>query len=1174
MRLEKIKLAGFKSFVDPTTIIFSRDLTGVVGPNGCGKSNIIDAVRWVLGESSARQLRGEQITDVIFNGSTRRKPVGQASIELTFDNSDGALGGEFANYSEIVIRRQVDREGQSVYSLNGTRCRRRDIMDVFFGTGLGPRSYAIIEQGMISNIIESKPEELRVYLEEVAGISKYKERRRETENRIASTQENLLRINDLRGELEKQLKHLNQQASAAKRYKFLREEERHFKAQLLALDWRNLTTDIRQSEQKLSQLEHILTAQQTELQHTETGLEKQRDAQNQVNDTLNSIHQNYYQIGTDIAKLEQSIQFHQERSQQAREDLEQIALDEQHIQETLKNNQAVFNKTIEAMNILEPQLVESGQALVKSQELLKQAENNMHQWRAQWEAFLNVSSKNSEEAKIRQTRIGHLEQQRDQIHQRLSEIEMELNQTQEELKTLDSDLLKANLAKAHAQYEELNNELNQMVAALQTHEIQSHQLQVELEGFRQTLHEKRERQIALQTLKQATSEKQSEKTISWLKQHHLNQQERLAQILKVEAGWERSIELVLETYLDAFCVANLDDLEKILVEFEEGNLTFVSINPAKNSSPISDKPYPLLKDKVQSKVSHLLEGIYIADDFEQALENRHLLSEQESFITQDGIWLGPQWLKIYRGHKNQPGIIGQEKELKAVEQQIETLSHQIRQTEQQSQETRKKIQHAKMNQTQLQNQVSFAKDQYTKWDTQHQIQQQRLLQLNKLQLKLQEEYEQKETQFQHIELELKDLRRSAQTQEDVTNSDMQKRQTLLAQKNQLEQILEEIKKQFQDSQEDHHQSEMKLATAKSEIIHLEDNITKTHIQINSIGERKTQLENILAQNDLPIADLKQSLASYLDKRLDVEKQLDETKQRLNQLDYHIKELNTQRNAQQQKIDGTRKALESERLNSQTLKTRQTSIEENIHQYAQEVTQILETITEEMSIEVLNEALLNIDTKIKRLGPINLAAISEYEQLAERKTYLDTQCQDLEEALETLKNAIRKIDRQTRVRFKETFDKVNEIFQELFPQVFGGGKAYLELTSDDLLETGVRILAKPPGKHINNIQLMSGGEKALVGITLIFSLFQFNPSPFCMLDEVDAPLDDTNVLRFCELVKEMAKQVQFIFISHNKIAIEIAQHLMGVTMHEPGVSRVVAVDIGEAVKMAEQEKHNS
>ena len=1168
MHLSKLKLAGFKSFVDPTSIPMPGNLIGIVGPNGCGKSNIIDAVRWVMGESSAKHLRGDSMADVIFNGSSARKPVGQASIELVFDNSDGSLGGQYANYNEISIKRTVSRDGQSVYHLNGTRCRRRDITDIFLGTGLGPRSYSIIEQGTISRIIEAKPEELRVFLEEAAGISKYKERRRETENRIRHTRENLDRLNDLRDELDKQLARLKRQAATAERYKVLKAEERLVRAQLQALRWKVLDEQARSEEANLREQETALEEAMARLRALEADIEKHRAQQTEAHDRTNEIQSRYYAVGSDIARLEQSIQHARERRAQQEQDLAQLEKDGEETRRHLESDQQRIAELEGRLEALQPDLANSARQAAEAADVLAEAEAAMQAWQTEWETFNQQASEPARQAEVERTRIQHLEQ-------RLAQLQARGEKLQQELAESSPETLEREIAELQQKLTETEQAVARAQQTLETHQARiaelrdaSHQRAQQLDELRSRLQDLRGRSASLDALQQAALGKEEGAVSQWLSREHLQDAPRLAEELDVDSGWEQAAECVLGQHLEAVCVEGVDPLAGVLGEFDEGTLTLYDTTTGDPATTVHDKA-PRLADRIRApwSLDPLIGGIYAAETLGEALALRPQLAAEESVVTRDGIWLGPNWLRVVRDSDARAGILRREQELKTLAAEIETLSRQVLDHQEQLESERSRLHELEMERDSVQAAYNQANREHAEAQSRLQARQSQLAQARARHAKLESELHELRGQ---METDNEALQRARRTLEEAVGrmGDLeQQREQLQARRESLREALEVARGRAQEARNQAHEIKLQAQTLETELASTRQALQRLEARLEQESRRRNELEKALAEGEAPLAEMKQQLEALLEQRVAVEVELAEARQHLQTIEHEMRQLEEARSLAEQAVQGVRERLEQIRLHQQETRVRRQTLEEQIRESEFDLKTLLEEMPEEANEEGWQTRLEELEGRITRLGPINLAAIEEYEQQSERKEYLDAQHADLTQALETLEAAIAKIDRETRTRFRETYDKVNAGLKRLFPRLFGGGHAYLELTGEELLDTGVTVMARPPGKRNSTIHLLSGGEKALTAVALVFAIFELNPAPFCMLDEVDAPLDDANVGRFCDMVKEMSDRTQFIFITHNKITMEIAEHLIGVTMHEPGVSRMVAVDIDEAVEMA-------
>ncbi len=1164
MRLKSIKLAGFKSFVDPTTAHFPTNLSAVVGPNGCGKSNVIDAVRWVMGESSAKNLRGESMTDVIFNGSTTRKPVAQASIELIFDNSDSLLGGEYAQFTEISIKRVVTRDAKSDYFLNGVRCRRKDITDIFLGTGLGPRSYAIIEQGMISRLIEAKPEELRVYIEEAAGISKYKERRRETEIRMRHTRENLDRLSDIRDELEKQLSHLQRQAQSAEKYKEYKEEERLLKAQLQALRWQALDLQVSQRETLIRELEVRLEAVIAEQRAADAALEKQRESQIELSDTFSEVQSRFYRIGNEISRLEQNMTHQRERLVQLKDDLSQAERSHQQATEHLQLDEAQLEDVRGQLLSLEPE-----HALFQAQadelaEGLGMAEERMQHWQQEWEQFNQMAAGSRQQAEVEQSKIQHTEQAIQRSRERADRLDNERKGLSAGPLADEVAVLNEQLAEVELQLEMGQEKADITNSGITSQRERNNQLHNDLDALKQRLQVLKGREASLDALQQASKGQESGVT-KWLESSGLAHQPRLADQIQVDAGWERAVETVLGRSLQAVCVDSLGSLTEKLSSLAKGNVTFVE---PKQSSAMQGQAGKLLAACVGgSGAVGLLAGIYAVDGLDEALAMRDRLASHESVVTRDGLWLGTNWLRVIREADSESGVLARRQELARVVEELALIEEQLADKQQILEEGREALRAFELQREDAQRALSQLTR--SRGDVQAQLgaKQVRLEQFTARSSRIEKEMDDVQAQLKLDQEQLAEARMVLQDALDAMGKDSSRREELLRERDAAREALDAARQRARSDRDASHQMALTMQALRTRETSLAQSIGRLQEQLATLAERREMLHESLLELENPGGEHHVQLEEQLSLRVEVEKEMMTVRTELEGVQHEFREHESKRQQAEQQAQQVRDMLQNQRMEWQNASSRRESLQEQITEDQFDLPTVLENLPDDATEKQWQDDLEKISVRISRLGPINLAAIDEYQTQSERKTYLDAQDADLREALETLDNAIRKIDRETRTLFRDTFDRVNKGLQELFPKVFGGGHAYLELTGDELLEAGVTIMARPPGKRNSTIHLLSGGEKALTALALVFSIFQLNPAPFCMLDEVDAPLDDANVGRYARLVEEMSEKVQFIYITHNKIAMEMAHQLMGVTMHEPGCSRLVTVNVEEAAAMA-------
>ena len=1165
MHLKQIKLAGFKSFVDPTTVTFPSNLCAVVGPNGCGKSNIIDAVRWVMGESSAKNLRGESMTDVIFNGSSSRKPVGQASIELVFDNSDRTLKGEYAGYNEIAIRRKVTRDGQNNYYLNGTKCRRRDIVDIFLGTGLGPRSYAIIEQGMISRLIEAKPEELRVYIEEAAGISKYKERRRDTENRMRRTHENLERLTDIREELERQLVRLERQAKSAEKYAEFKQEERDLKAQLAALRYRLLDDQYKTQQKDILQREVNIESFVTEQVNHETSIEKYRTDHTEYTDKFNEVQGRFYGIGTEIARLEQSIQHIQERNRQLQDDMARVDTERQSIQTHLQTDQ---NKAesweIELLEI-EPELEQLQAVETDSGDALNEVEEAMQLWQQEWDEFNQIAGDSRRKAEVEQSRIQHLEQVQTRLLERIKRLDEENaalgeDEGDDELPVLEETLaeLEEKIATVQSQLEELDEKIENLREKVNTDEQNLNQTRGQLQTAQARL-------ASLEALQQGAMAG-NKKVDAWLSDTALDQKPKLLSQITVESKWQNAVEIVLDNALNAVCVDNLSSVTGLLDSLEQGTVVMLDKNAAVYSSVSALDP---LVNYVggSADVNSILAGIYTAPDLAAALSMRDGLSANESVVTPEGLWVGKNWMRVKRVSGAEGSMLARQNEIESLTLVVEETDEKVALMSEQLQQDRETLKGLEQQREQSRRDANDQNRQFNEQRSKLTTLKMRVEQASKRRQKLQDD---KREAKEQMDLEAENLAQSRlvlQEAIDAMTIDNDQKDTLLIKRDDVRGLLDNTRQRARQDKDRLHSLAMRHQSIKTQLDSIRGSLQRLKEQSVSLESRREQLLVTMGEGSDPTEEQKLELEALLEKRIVIEEDLSESRRQKETAEQKLRDVEQARAKVERELQALRDQLTQARIAAQTVQVQRETIAKQLLEDGLELEELLETLAEDASEKPFEEELVSLHNRITRLGPINLAAIDEYKIESERKNYLDAQNGDLQDALETLENAILKIDRETRTRFKETFDAVNTGMQELFPKVFGGGHAYLELTGDDFLDTGVAIMARPPGKRNSTIHLLSGGEKALTAISMVFAIFRLNPAPFCMLDEVDAPLDDANVGRYANLVKEMSDKVQFICITHNKIAMEVAHQLLGVTMHEAGCSRLVAVDVNEAAELA-------
>lgn len=1140
MRLSSIKLAGFKSFVEPTKIPFPDQMTCVVGPNGCGKSNVIDAVRWVLGESSAKNLRGDAMTDVIFNGAASRKPVSQASVELLFDNTQGRLPNTLASRNQVAIKRLVTREGQSEYFINGAKCRKRDITDIFLGTGLGARSYAIIEQGMISRLIESKPHELRHFLEEAAGVSKYKERRRETQNRIRSTRENLERLLDLRQELQLQLDTLATQAEQASQYRELKASQRELKGQLAVLKWQRFHQQQVAKSAELEKLQNEVNFLQQAQQGDSDVLGALTQQLQQCEQQVQQAQQQGFLLDNQLTKAEQN-QLHTRQQQQ------QLQQQQRQLQDSQYSATHAYEQQQEHLELCQEHALEAEQTLEDQSHALSELKQQLHSEKQRFEQL--QSSQNQFTAQQHQ-----LEKAQQQSVHNVEKNQQLIEQTTRTLQTQNEQLEQLNVQDASSKLAQLNAQLQQLQHEISQADTIQQNLQHTADEHQQALNYAQ--QQCEQTRQQLQQQQAQLKLLDTLLEDYQqsHQTEALLLQLEVQKGYAHCVELAL-TQFQQLSVVDLTDSTEPEAPLGINSLHAFAreIRPESLAQFVLAGQYPDYLDRVA----------YHQSGDTQILQDDYWLGVMDA----QGVLHGRHWQ--LKPSQQEAGAILQKREqhqelTAQVQQSLTTLQTQQKIHAQCEQEYTAINQQVAENKTLIQNlkqQQASAQGQFDSTQIQqqqHQKQvQQTQQQLNDTQAQLQQ-YQQQQSQLQHA------LKQSEQALTQHHSQSLQQQTAFAAQQQAYQQLQQQLAQQTQSQQQAQlglQQAQNDTRLAQAQLQNLAQNQQNQQQQLQAANE---QLEELIE----PLECLAVEIDELLTQKSQQQQQLHTANEQHFKAQSELEEKQAMLANAHDKTAQLQQQLVACQLAEQSVTLKAQQALEPLSELNQTLKQVLEQLPEQAEQKTWQQRLSKIDKQLAALGAVNLAAIEQYQQAQSRKQYLDEQNDDLSQALATLEAAIAKIDKQTKSQFKATFEQVNNSLKLLFPKVFCGGSAYLELTDNDLLESGVTIMARPPGKKNSTIHLLSGGEKALTALSLVFSIFRLNPAPFCMLDEVDAPLDDANVGRFCKLVEEMSQDVQFIYISHNKIAMEMAGRLTGVTMAEAGVSRMVAVDIDQAIEMAQ------
>jgi chromosome segregation protein len=1172
VRLTSLKLSGFKSFVDPTNFQVPGQLVGVVGPNGCGKSNIMDAVRWVLGESKASELRGESMQDVIFNGSTSRKPAGRASVELVFDNGDGRAAGQWSQYAEIAVKRTLTRDGTSTYYINNQAVRRRDIQDIFLGTGLGPRAYAIIGQGMISRIIEARPEDLRIFLEEAAGVSKYKERRRETENRLQDTRENLTRVEDILRELNANLEKLEAQAAVAQKFRELQADQDEKQKLLWLLRKNEAKAEQEKFFRDIEKAQTDLEEQTAKLRHVETELEHMRQAHYAAGDRMHQAQGHLYQTNSEIGSLEAQIKFVIESRSRLQSQLNSLTAQRDQWQ---RQGQQQQDELAEA----EMHLEEHGMRVEQAQQTAQQRSDSLPALEQAWrEAQLKTTESRAKIMQIQQQIELESAHQRNAsgILGNLAARRDRLSQEKNGMSPPDS----AHLSNLSMQLEEKQAMLEEAREQLETVQEQQPKLEEERRTAQEQLNAETSSNAQLEArlaaLKQLQENVQTQgKVQPWLSKHELGELPRLWQKLHIDQGWETALESILRERTSALEVSNLDWAKAFFNDAPPAKLALFTPNdagvPADVQAPAGLKPLldllQLNDPGLRALLQDWLHNVFVADDTSAAFIDRTRLPVGACFVTRQGHLIGRSSVRFYASDSEQDGMLARQQEIENITKQLraqqmladEAKSRMVRadaalsQATQRLQELRLRVNTLTQAVHGLQIDVmklSEVQERFNQRSTQIDTD---LAEIAAQEAEQQQAKAESEAKFEQLDLDLAELQEKHETgQTDYLTKEQQLNDARLRLR-ELERAAQEA--EFAEKSHRNKIEELKrsIAIALEQSAQLHASMQQGHLELENLDDQTAQA----------------GLQSLLEKRSDQERALADARHELDQLTQKL------RHAEESRMQAER-SLQPQRDRIMELQLKEQAARLNQEQYAQQLAEaqadeaaLTEKLNSDMRPSYLQGEVTRLTNAIAALGAVNLAALDELAQASERKNFLDAQNADLTEAINTLEDAISKIDKETRDLLQDTFDKVNHHFGELFPVLFGGGNAKLIMTGEEILDSGVQVMAQPPGKKNATIHLLSGGEKALTATALVFSMFQLNPAPFCLLDEVDAPLDDANTERFCNMVKRMSSQTQFLFISHNKIAMEMAQQLIGVTMQEQGVSRIVAVDMESAANFASE-----
>lgn len=1171
MRLKLIKLAGFKSFVDPTSFEVPSQLVGVVGPNGCGKSNIMDAVRWVLGESKASELRGDSMQDVIFNGSSERKPAGRASVELVFDNAQSRLTGSWAGFAEISVKRVLSRDGQSTYLINNQVVRRKDVHDMFLGTGLGPRAYAMIGQGTVSRIIEARPEELRVFLEEAAGVTKYKERRRETEHRLSDTRENLTRVEDIMRELQAQIDKLERQAEVAREFRTL-EGDRELKQRMLWL----VRRDEAQAEQ--ARIGHQAQVLETEIdgalaaqRAVEAELEQARTAHYEAGDAVHRLQGDYYAAAGEVSRLEGEIRFVSDAQAQLRERLAALQSQAESARERATQSEESLGRSEEEAAVAQERQAQLAVRLDDASAELPALEDAVQSAREALDQARTLAADTSQQIQVVATRQRGIEEALRELGDRQARLSAALGQLEAapvaELEDLTVRLEQAQAIEEHA--------------AERVGSIEAHWTSLDAargpaqDGLRDALGRLAQVDARISALRQIQERMRSEnKTVPWLARHGLDQLKRLWQRLRIEPGWETAVEAVLRERVQSLEVGRIESMSGLLDEQPPAKVGFYASSgaPGGVAAVVPQGLVPLAgmvhtgDPQVRALLDEWLHGSYCAESSQRAVADRAALPLGAQFVLRTGHAVGRHHVWLHAQDSEQDGVLSRQQELDNLEREhraLELLADDARST----------AARAEAEATQARTQLAADRDALS----------QAVRQAASLRLDTErcaQRVQRASADRARLDTDLADIARQQEAREAAMLEESARFETLDLQLADRQEAVEVCRMQAEDSdsaldaarstQRDLERDEREAAFAVRALDTRRQSLTE------QIAQAREQIERVSVESEglqARLAELsdeaaRAGLQQALEVRIEAERLLSEGRARLDALGASMRAFDEARLGHERSQQPLRERLTELQLKEQAARLGAEQFDEQLREAQVDADALRAAFEHTPKPAWLQGEVTRLGNAIAALGAVNLAALDELGTARERLDFLDAQLRDLNEAIATLEDAIRTIDRETRTLLQDTFDTVNRQFGTLFPELFGGGEARLVLTGEEILDSGITVVAQPPGKRNASVNLLSGGEKALTAIALVFALFQLNPAPFCLLDEVDAPLDDANTERYCAMVRRMSDQTQFLFITHNKIAMELAQQLIGVTMQERGVSRIVAVDIDAATRFAE------
>ncbi len=1141
MRLSSIQMSGFKSFVEPTRVGFDLPLTGVVGPNGCGKSNIIDAIRWVLGES-ARNIRGETLDDIIFDGSDARKRLDQASIEVVIDNGLGRIGGEYANFSEIKIRREVSRdaEHQSRYYINGTHVRRKDVSDLFQGTGLGRGNYAIIAQGMVQGLIEAKPDAMRKYIEEAAGISLYRERRREAENRIRLTEENLGRLQDILQEHEQRLRHLKQQKEQASKQEALQQEYRLRENEWVSLQLREQRKILETREKDYAGVEEKRLQEEGRQKALNEEYEKKRSEYARKQKSTDEAVAHHQQLLADAGSIDQRIRLQRERKEQAVQEMDRLDVE-------IRELEKVGEKIRKEVQGLEQQHGEQSKKLDRVQAERKQAEAR----RAEQAEALGRSQRN----------IDTIREQLGAVREERTREQAQLEENQDELQHLRAAggaaeahgdpraALKEQCDAARTSWQHCKEQLEQNGDQIQQARLDLKRHEAALAAVQEKKTQAQGRLASLEALQQAGLADGSDAHAKVVREMQL-QGERLMNQIEVESGWEFAVETVLAENLEAFCVAELP--ETVAEMRVPGTRPLMLLDRGASAAREPDRMSLASRVKSPFSLESQLGGVLAAETLEQAFAVRESLLPHQSIITQGGVWLGPDWLRLPAAEGPAEGALERRREIEALGEKLAQLESESGEVGPRKQAAERELRQQEDRRSALQGEYDQAFEQLAASKARQQGLEDQSRRLEQLQRSIR----QSQDRLKQCARQVNDLDQD-RTRADAVHADAQ------AALGKSEETLRQQSEELNRLQLEVNTAQMQIETRRQQASRDQDTLQRHRVRRDQLAQGL----GAIPEDE----DLQRQLREKREKEREAEAQVRRERAAAEQLNKELIELDRKRWESSQKSTELGKDRHDKDLKRQEIQNVCAQLLSQLREQDCDPEQVLQALPENAAADQWEGKVTRIIARLERMPPVNMAAAREYDELLEQKNKEEGRMRDIQAALEKLSRAIEKIDRETRERFRRTFNQVNENLKEMFPRIIGeGGEADLEMTEkNNLLDTGIEVRARPPGKRYRNMHMLSGGEQAMVAVSLVLSLFMLNPAPFCILDEVDAPLSDDNLMRFCQILGEMSEQVQFIIVTHNKITMEHVDQLVGVTMNEPGVSRLVSVNVAQAMEMVEQ-----